>query len=1274
MAVAVGVLASATLIRLHALPTTATESMPALDSFGKLPMQFEPNVGQTDPSVRFMAHGPGGTIYFTPSGMTLSMKAGSSAQESGVGIASNLVDDPSLASGALANPQGDSAQSYQSVLNLRFVGADPTAILSSDAPLPGRVNYLLGNDPGKWHTDVHTYAGITYSGLYPGVSLAYEGTGSSLKGTYTIAPNGNPSGIRWRYDGATNVSVDNTGNLLILAQGLGGANSAAALTLTEQAPVAWQEIGGRRVAVDARYEVTEGGSIGFILGAYDRSQPLVIDPSLILYSFTYLGGSSNDYGRSIAVDASGNTYITGYTSSNTFPFTPGAYDTSYNPGGTFGYDAFVTKMNANGSALVYSTYLGGSSDDYGYGIALDAASNAYVTGRTYSSNFPIPVGSGTLGGTVDAFVTKLNPAGNQLVYSRYLGGSGTEDEWARGIAVDAESFAYVTGFTHASNFPTTVGAYQTSYAGNGDAFVTKLAVLGTGSPIYSTYLGGSQSDQGNGIALDGADHVFITGLTFSRGPSPTGFPTTPNGYDTNHEGEEYDAFVTRLNTATTGNPSLVYSTYLGETGYDQGLGIAALGGYAFVTGSTDRTFPMAHQLSEFVAPVSGDLSTIVSKLDTNGAGTSSLIYSTYFGGALKDIARSIAVDPCGNVFIAGDTKSSAATFKPVNFIPGGGTLTGEHDGFVAKLSYNDSTTTLTLPYNTYLGGTGEDLIYGIALGKTGYVHATGDTTSTRASLPSSTRIDSYQANPAGGTYEGFVARIDTGDACITAVDVCACPMDVAFVLDTTGSMQTSLISLRVGFPDILDKIRTTSGGDYRLSLVTFKDDISVWDMGTAGTFQSWSTIGSPGNVYADMLNPPALFLGGGGTDLAVPPDNGEPEASDEALRTVLEERTSGSRGFPSAGGFPCSAFTSVRLQHRASVGFPCGPTTGLAADFGPWRLGNVRRIVVFLTDARPGKFTDKYDTTNTLPREMANLAGWRNIQVVSIAACADCFTKPTDAYAIAAGITHNYAYASNGTIRNGRYISTSQQGVPIFKSNGATMGDQLSKFIKDCDGTAVWNNGALPDFGDVPVDHPRADRIRTLAGRGVLGGYPCGGTGEPCIPPDNLPYFRPDNKVTRGQASKIVANAADFTEIISGTQQSFTDVPPSSPFYLYIERAAMHGVIGGYPCGGEGEPCDSANRPYFRPGNDVTRGQLSKIVSNAAGFTDPPEGQIYMDVDPSNVFYSFIMRLYVHDATNAIACGTDELPCDEQQQPYFGPNVPATRAETALFVANSFFP
>jgi hypothetical protein len=253
---------------------------------------------------------------------------------------------------------------------------------------------------------------------------------------------------------------------------------------------------------------------------------------------------------------------------------------------------------------------------------------------------------------------------------------------------------------------------------------------------------------------------------------------------------------------------------------------------------------------------------------------------------------------------------------------------------------------------------------------------------------------------------------------------------------------------------------------------------------------------------------------------------------------------------------------------------------------------------------------------------------------------------------------------------NGRYIPTSNLGIPSTPANGVTLGDQISKFIKDCNGTAVWQSQPKA-FADVPAEDAFAGPIASLSIHGVLGGYPCGGPGEPCDGTSS-PYFRPSANVTRGQAAKIVSNAAGFSE--DPGAQTFADVEPGDPFYPFIQRLSGRGVLGGYPCGGPGEGCDEGNRPYFRPGANVTRGQLSKIVSNTAGLSDTSSDQPYGDVPPSSPFYQFIMRLYLHNATNDLPCGAADMPCTDEQKPYFGPNVPATRAETSLFVANIFYP
>jgi hypothetical protein len=400
----------------------------------------------------------------------------------------------------------------------------------------------------------------------------------------------------------------------------------------------------------------------------------------LVYS-TYLGGSGNsgfgihDQGLGIAVDTAGNAYVTGFAGSSDFPTTAGAFQPTF--GGGFN-NAFVTKLNPTGTGLVYSTYLGGNASDQGLGIAVDTAGNAYVAGATSSINFPTTAGAfqPTGGGFADAFVTKLNPTGTGLVYSTFLGGN-TNNDFGSGIAVDTAGNAYVTGFARSSNFPTTAGAFQPTFGGGFvDAFVTKLDATGS-ALLYSTYLGGSSNDVGQGIAVDGAGSAYVTGET-----SSTNFPTTPGAAQTIHAGGfGPDAFVTKLDA--TGS-TLLYSTYLGGSSNDVGRGIAVDGaGSAYVTGNTFSTdFPTTSVATQTTN--AGGFDVFVTKLDATG---SALLYSTYLGGSGgifggADIGNGIAVDSAGSVYVTGSTDS---TNFPTTSGAAQTTHAGFNDAFVAKI-------------------------------------------------------------------------------------------------------------------------------------------------------------------------------------------------------------------------------------------------------------------------------------------------------------------------------------------------------------------------------------------------------------------------------------------------------------------------------------------------------------------------------------------------------------------------------------------------------------
>jgi hypothetical protein len=528
---------------------------------------------------------------------------------------------------------------YGHVVRLRLLGANIHAEPTGLHQLPGFFNYFIGNDPSRHAVNVPRFAEVRLSGVYPGIDLQYYFDGGQPRFDFIVQPGADPSQIRFSMEGAEAVYVKE-GQTLAFRTRFGEA------VLTKL--YAYQ---GER-AVESRF-VAEGSTYRIAVGAYDPTQPLAIDPlvySILLgrekgdigydiavdasgcayitgwtkspdfptttgaydtshnghtdvfvtklspdgrtlrYS-TFLGGRDSEGGKAIAVDASGCAYITGLTESPDFPTTPGAYNTSYNGGGDYPYDAFFTKLSPDGRTLLYSTFLGGSSADVGLAIAVDASGCAYITGGTESPNFPTTPGAydPSYNGNGDVFVTKLSPDGRTLLYSTFLGGSSADVALA--IAVDASGCAYITGYTSSSDFPTTPGAYyDPSYNGDADAFVTKLSPDGS-TLRYSTFLGGSKEEggisegidiavdaKGIDIAVDASGCAYITGYT----ESPD-FPTTPGAYDPSYNGDA-DAFVTKL---SPDGSTLLYSTFLGGREKDEGIAIAVDGsGCAYITGKT----------------------------------------------------------------------------------------------------------------------------------------------------------------------------------------------------------------------------------------------------------------------------------------------------------------------------------------------------------------------------------------------------------------------------------------------------------------------------------------------------------------------------------------------------------------------------------------------------------------------------------------------------------------------------------------------------------------
>jgi hypothetical protein len=707
-----------------ALPVAAATDAYLVESYGKLPLQFEENQGQTDEAVRFLSRGAGYSVYFTADEAVLVLaKPDPGAKRNGRSL---------LGSRETKSP----AQAQSVALRLRLVGVAPTPNASGRDALPGKVNYFIGSDPAKWRTNVPTYAKVHYREVYPGIDLVYHGNQRQLGYDFVVAPGADPNKIVLDFQGADKLEIDTQGDLVL---------HTTSGDVRQRKPVIYQKIDGVRREIDGGYAIKDANRIGFELAAYDTSLPLIIDPVLAYAS--YLGGSGGDSGTGIAADAGGNTYVTGITASTNFPTTPGAVQLNV----IGGPHVFVTKLNPAGSALVYSTYLGGSSLDYGRGIAVDTSGNAYVTGYTQSIDFPVTVGvfQPFNLGYYDAFVTKLNSTGSALVYSTYLGGDSSD--FGMGIAVDAAGDAYVTGQTGSgsTSFPTTPGAFQPAYAGGPyDAFVTKLNPTGS-ALVYSTFLGGGASDAGgfaldagSSIAIDSDDNAYVTGSTDS-----TNFPTTPGAFQTTYlrnccEFPPFHAFVTKLNPAGS---ALVYSTYLGGGSSDGGSGIKVdAGGNAYVTGSTSSIdFPTT--IGAFQATFAGDFrDAFVTKL--NPAGTA-LVYSSFLGGSSDDSASGIAVDAIGNAYVTGGTASinfptTLGAPQPIN---GGGL-----DAFVMKLNPIGS----ALVYSTYIGGTNNDFGASITVDTTGNAYVAGQTGS--SNFP--TTSGAFQPVSAGG-YDAFVAKI-----------------------------------------------------------------------------------------------------------------------------------------------------------------------------------------------------------------------------------------------------------------------------------------------------------------------------------------------------------------------------------------------------------------------------------------------------------------------------------------------------------------------------------
>jgi Beta-propeller repeat len=717
-------------------PPNSPEKVRLAAAYGKLPLAFEPNQGQTDSRVKFLARSSY-TLFLTDNAAVLELPVAS--DQSKAASKSGEAEKGVVLNSRLKMPISKKApQIANSVLQMRLLGVNPKATIGGEDELPGKSNYFIGNDPKKWRTAVPNYARVKYSEIYPGVNLVYYGNQSGqLEYDFQVAPGADPSAITFdvaaergsrdqdkaRAKAKPNPSLRLDANGDLLVKFAGGE-------VRFHKPVVYQPVSGEETGstqkkfITGRYLLANGNLVRFAIANYDKSKPLIIDPSLV-YS-CLIGGSGGDRANGVAVDDSGNAYLTGLTYSVDFPAVnqiPGACNGTCGSGADV---AFITKINAAGNALAYSSFIGGSGGVYGEGdagasIAVDGSGNAYVTGSTGSSDFPIVnqipgacngfCGTGT---TTNAFITKVNASGNALLYSSLIGGSGSPGGYGdggSGIALDDSDNAYLTGNTVSSDFPV---VNQISGACNGTCgtgvqetvFVTKVNAQGT-SLVYSSYIGGSGGDGVSSVALDSSRSAYLVGSTESSDfPIMNQIPGACNGICGNKPSGLPTIFIIKINPAGS---ALVYSSRIGGSNVDEGFDVAVDGsGGAYLTGDTwSNDFPVVNQIPGACNGTCGinNAEGVAFITKVNAAG-STLVYSSLIGGSGngedRDVAYGIAVDASGAAYLAGE--SASTDFPIVDQIPGACNATcgnaNSVDAFATKINSEGS----ALVYSSLIGG------------------------------------------------------------------------------------------------------------------------------------------------------------------------------------------------------------------------------------------------------------------------------------------------------------------------------------------------------------------------------------------------------------------------------------------------------------------------------------------------------------------------------------------------------------------------------------------
>jgi Beta-propeller repeat/Abnormal spindle-like microcephaly-assoc'd, ASPM-SPD-2-Hydin len=850
----------------------ASTRIKILENYGKLPLAFEDNRGQLDQRVKFLSRGAGYTLFLTADEAVLSVPEGKANDKRPRTNRGNKFQQSPAVDRHLSSRESE--QQTRSVnLAMKLVGSDPNVTVSGADELPSKTNYFLGSDPKKWQTNLANYAKVKYAGVYPGVDLIYYGNQSKLEYDFVVAPGADPNIIRFSvaadHTSATAhrvapVRITANGDLMVKMDG-------GEIRLHK--PIAYQtNDSGAKDYIKTQYVLErEQSQISLAVASYDRGRQLIIDP-VLTYS-TYLGPSGGIY--AIAVDASGNAYVTGGNTRTGLPTTPGTFLPTCP-----GLCTFVSKLNSAGSALVYSTYIGGSYippliSPFGYSIAVDSAGDAYVTGAVWTTDFPTTPGAfqtvckACAAGHGTAFVTKLNPSGSALVYSTFLGGKN--GEYGYGIALDASDNAYVTGSTGSSDFPVTPGCFQSTIGTivGTNAFVTKLNPTGS-ALVYSTYLGGYNASAA-GIALNSAGNAYV------MGHEDLSFPTTTGAFRASCTN---CIFTTEF---SADGSALVYSTVLGGmTGASYPGGIALdTSGNAYVTGVTYAsdfpTTPGAFQTTcpAGCGPINGGRGSgigFLTKFNPSGTAAS---YSTYLGGTGYSAASGVVVDGAGNAYVGGYTESLNFPVTPDAFQSACDSCTTNNgDAFLAEVNSSGS----SLLYATYLGGSQADGANGIALDSNGNIYLAGQAGSTN--FP--TTAGAFQPTASSSTIGAFVAKFTFGSSATVVT-----PTNLSFgsilVGSPSGSQPVNLDNSGTGtLPISSVAIGGTNSNDFAQT----NDCGTGIVAGTSCTINVTFSPSATGTRNASLIitdnasnSPQSIPLTGSGTDFSIGVANGGPSTS-----------------------------------------------------------------------------------------------------------------------------------------------------------------------------------------------------------------------------------------------------------------------------------------------------------------------------------------------------------------------------------------------------------